>query len=66
MVHVFAVSSVVWGYHRYRDIWSAPINGAELPCERVLGNSKDTSAIVVIERSPSGELTFGHVPWLIL
>ena len=46
-----------------RCIWSAPIDGTELSCEREPGNARDTSAVAVIERSPSGaELTVGHVP----
>ena len=66
MVHAFAVASVVRGYHEYKDVWSAPIDGIELPCEREPGNPRDTSAVAVIERSPSGtELTVGHVPRLI-
>ena len=42
MVHAFTVSSVVRGYHEYKDIWSAPIDGIELPCEKEPGNPKDT------------------------
>ena len=65
MMHAFVVSSVVRGYHEYKDIWSAPIDGVELPCKREPGNPRDTSAVAVIERNPSGELTLGHVPRLI-
>ena len=65
MVHAFAVSSVVRGYHKYKDVWSALVDGTEIPCEREPGNPRDTSAVAVIERSPSGELTVGHVPRLI-
>ena len=34
MVHLFAVSSVVRGYHKYKDVWSASIDRTELPCKR--------------------------------
>ena len=34
MMYTFAVSSVMRGYHKYKDVWSAPIDRAELPCER--------------------------------
>ena len=63
-LHTFTVSSVVRGYHEYKDIWSAPIDGIELSCEREPGNPRDTSAVAVIEQSPSGEVTVGHVPRL--
>ena len=33
MVHAFTVSSVVRGYHEYKDVWSAPIDGTELSFE---------------------------------
>ena len=49
MVHTFTVSSVVRKYHEYKDIWSAPIDEIELPCEREQGNPRDTSAVAVIE-----------------
>ena len=51
-MHVFAVSR---GYHKYKDVWSAPIDEAELPCEREPGNPRNTSAVAVIEWSTSGE-----------
>ena len=46
MVHAFTISSVVRGYHEYKDIWSPPIDGTELSCERESGNPRDTSAVV--------------------
>ena len=49
MVHTFTVSSVVRGYHEYKDVWSTPIDGTELSCEREPGNPRDTLAVVVIE-----------------
>ena len=65
MMHIFAVSSVVKGYHKYKDVWNTPIDGAKLTCEKELSNPRDTLAVAVIEQSPSGELTLGHVPQLI-
>ena len=64
MVHAFTVSSVVGGYHEYKDIWSAPIDCTELSCKREPCNPKDTSAVAVIEQSLSGEVAVGHVPRL--
>ena len=64
MAHVFTILSVVRGYHKYKDVWSAPIDGTELSCEREPGNPRDTSAVAVVERSPSGKVTVGHVPQL--
>ena len=49
MVHMFAMSSVVEGYHKYKDVWSAHIDEAELSCEREPGNPRVTLAIAVIE-----------------
>ena len=62
MVHTFTILSVVRGYHEYKDVWSAPIDGTKLFCEREPGNPRDTSAVVVVEQSPSGKVTVGHVP----
>ena len=28
LVHAFAVSSVMRGHHKYKDVWNAPIDGA--------------------------------------
>ena len=53
MVHAFAVGSVVRGYHKYKDIWNAPADGRELPCERELGNPRDMSAVAIIEQAPA-------------
>ena len=49
MVYAFVVTSVVRGYHKHKDVWSTPIDGAELPCEKEHGNPRDTSAVAVIE-----------------
>ena len=56
--------TIVYFVITYKDIWSAPIDGIELSCEREPGNPRDTSAVAVIEHSPSGEVTVGHVPRL--
>ena len=42
MVHAFAVSSVVSGYHEHKDVWNARNDGAQLSCERESGNSIDS------------------------
>ena len=47
---------------KYKTIWSAPVDGRELPCEREPGNARDALAVAI--RS-SGDLTVGHVPRLI-
>ena len=62
MMHAFAVSSVMRGYHEYKDVWSTSIDGTELPCEREPGNLRDTLAVAVIEQSPSNELTLDYAP----
>ena len=45
----------------YKDIWSASINGAELPCERDLRTGYALT-VAMIERSPSGQPTLSQVP----
>ena len=51
MVHTFVVSSVVRGYHKYKDVWSAPIARVELSCERELyRNPKDTLDVAMIKQ----------------
>ena len=42
MVHAFALSSVMRGCHKYKDVWSALIDGTELHVEREPGNPSDT------------------------
>ena len=49
MVHAFTILSVVRGYHEYKDVWSAPVDGTELFCEREPGNPRDTLAVVTIQ-----------------
>ena len=64
-MYTFSVGSVVRGYHEYKDIWDAAIDGLELPCEREPGNPRDTSAVAVVKRSPGASIIVGHVPRLI-
>ena len=47
MEHVFSVSSTVRGYHHYKAIWNAAIDGEVLSCEREVGNVHDTFAVTV-------------------
>ena len=49
--YAFSVVSVIRGYHEYKDIWDAAIDGLELPCEREPGNLHDPSAVAVVKRS---------------
>ena len=42
----FAITSVVHGYHVYKDIWEAEIS-SELPCSPEPDNHKDCYAVVV-------------------
>ena len=46
MEHSFTLSSVIRGYHVYKDNWDAPI-GEELYCEREIGNRSDPCAVAV-------------------
>ena len=58
MIYAFSVVSVVRGYHEYKDIWDAAIDGLELPCEREPGNSHDPSTVAVVKRSSSTSKIF--------
>jgi len=49
---MFLVQNVVWGYHEYKDIWDAAIDGLELPCEREPGNPRDQSAVAMAKKRP--------------
>ena len=42
VMYTFSFNSVVRGYHEYKDIWDAEVDGASLPCEREPGKSHDT------------------------
>lgn len=64
-MYTFSVESVVRGYHEYKDIWDAAIDGLELPCEREPGNPHDPSAVAVVKRSSGTTVIVGHVPRLI-
>ena len=43
MMYMFSLDSIVRGYHEYKDIWDAEVDGAE----REPGNSHDTFAVAV-------------------
>ena len=45
MARFFAVEAMVWGYHKYKDIWEAEF-GKQLPCQRETGNPHDLFAVV--------------------
>lgn len=64
-MYTFSLDSVVRGYHEYKDIWDAEMDGAGLPCEREPGNPHDTFAVAVRKSSPSGSVTVGHIPRVI-
>ena len=61
-MYTFSVESVIRGYHEYKDIWDAAIDGLELPCKKEPGNPHDTSAVAVVKRSPGASIIVGHVP----
>ena len=43
----FFISSVVRGYHAYKDIWQPDV-GEELRCQRAVGNLVDAFAVAVM------------------
>ena len=64
-MYTFSVDSVVRGYHEYKDIWDADIDGLELPCKREPGNLHDPSVVAVVKQSSGTSVIVGHVPRLI-
>ena len=61
-MYTFSLQSVVRGYHEYKEIWDAAVDGVDLPCEREPGNPHDIFAVAVRKPSPSGNVTVGHAP----
>ena len=57
MADGFSVSSMVRGYHVYKDVWEAT-NGEVLQCTRDQGNRYDPFAVAVTK---NGDIV-GHVP----
>ena len=55
MEHSFTITSVIRGYHIYKDEWDAPI-GEVLYCEREIGNRSDPCAVAV-KRATLGTTT---------
>ena len=58
MDHVFSIQAVVHGYHYYKSIWEAAIDGEVLACEREVGNVHDTFAVSVKKDG----IIVGHCP----
>ena len=54
---VFAITSVLRGYHIYKDIWGAEIS-SELPCLSKPDNCEARYAVVVMD----GTNVVSHVP----
>ncbi len=47
MAFMFSIEIVVQGYHIYKEIWSAAMDGTELPCKRDIGNAHDPFTLLV-------------------
>ena len=60
-MYTFSIESIIQGYHEYKDIWDADMDGIELPCEREQGNPHDPSAVAVTKRSPGASVIVSHV-----
>ena len=57
------MQSVIRGYHEYKDICDAAIDG--LPCEREPGNLHDPSTVAMVKQSSDTSVAIGHFPQLI-
>ena len=53
----YSVSSMVRGYHVYKDVWDAVV-GDELQCIRETSNRHDPFAVAVVKNM----IVVGHVP----
>ena len=53
---VFAITSIVRGYHAYKDIWDAEID-SELPCSSEADNREDHYAVAIMRSTD----VVGHV-----
>ena len=53
----FAITSVMRGYHAYKDIWEAAID-SELPCLPEPDNREDRYAVAIMKSAD----VVGHVP----
>ena len=54
----FSVQAMIRGYHVYKVIWEAAIDGEVLLCDREVGNIHDTFAVVVKKDG----VIVGHCP----
>ena len=61
MVESYEVESVVWGYHIYKDIWSAAV-GTTLPCRQESFNPHDSYAVAMIKDDVVVGSVVGHMP----
>ena len=59
---VFGVESMIRGYHEYQTIWTNPLIGEELPCEREPDNSHDPYTVAVKKEIGGRNQIVGHVP----
>ena len=65
MAFMFSIKTVVQGYHIYKEIWNAAIDGTELPCRREIVNSHDPFTIAIKKAALTGNVTIGHTPRVI-
>ena len=62
LLYSFVVNSMVCEYHEYKEIWSDPFVGEELPCEREVGNPHDPLAVAIKKTIGGEHKIVGHVP----
>ena len=66
MAFMFSIETVVRGYHIYKEIWNAAIDGTELHCGRIIVNAHDPFAIAIKKATLTRNMTVGHTPRVIL
>ena len=61
-MYTFSLSSMIRGYHKYKSLWTNPVNGEELICEQEIGNPCDPQAVAVKKEISHVLQVVGHVP----
>ena len=62
---MFSIETVVRGYHIFKEIRNAAIDGTELPCGREIVSAHDPFAIAIKKATPTGNVTVEHTPRVI-
>ena len=62
MAFTFSIETMVRGYHIYKEIWNAVMDGTELLCERESGHAHDPFGLSTVNL----EISFDNIELLPL